>query len=127
VPDSVDEYRSLVVKFKRDLDTALFDRVFRDVKAAEELWSSLANVGWFHESAPKQEVGYSFRAAGGLIAEMRGMGDYMDWYCCGPDGVVAPWISEAMAKLGWRFEAEPSGADYMPDGWVGKYDAESVQ
>jgi hypothetical protein len=28
----------------------------------------------------------------------------MDWYCCGPEGVVAPWISEAMAKLGWQSE-----------------------
>jgi hypothetical protein len=61
-------------------------------------------VSWQHDSAPNEEVGYTFRAAGGLIAQIRGKGSYMDWYCCGPYATVAPWISEAMAKRGWKHE-----------------------
>lgn len=48
-------------------------------------------------------VGYTFRSAGYLIAEIRGGGDYMDWYCFGPDGVVSGEISAAMTEENWRW------------------------
>ena len=39
-----------------------------------ELWSALANIDWYH---PEKgwSVGYSFRAAGGMIAEIIGSVD----------------------------------------------------
>lgn len=58
----------------------------------------------------------SWRTAGGYIADIRGEGDYMDWYCSGmtrklstdstsldfvPEMVVTDEIREDLRKLGW--------------------------
>lgn len=57
----------------------------------------------------------SWRYAGGIIADMREEGDYMDWYCSGSgwvdeDGVKKPHVGEGhvteeiredLLKLGW--------------------------
>lgn len=86
-------------RFERDVNEAIGDRVRASDEDARALWSALANVDWKHESG--DEAGYSFRAAGDLIAALRKSGDYMDWYCCGEYAQVAEWISEAMAARGW--------------------------
>jgi hypothetical protein len=56
----------------------------------------------------------SWRYAGGIIADMRQEGDYIDWYCSGirnsdeePDdfvaeSVVTSEIYEDLLKLGWK-------------------------
>jgi len=73
-----------------------------------ELWPILAEQTW---SA-------SWRYAGGIIADMREEGDYIDWYCSGigdglnngdedgskgyvPESVVTEEIREDLFKLGW--------------------------
>ena len=85
-----------------------------------EVWPRLKNQTW---SA-------SWRYAGGIIADMRGEGDYIDWYCSGiqggvseaelaemtaeqqerhhwyeknfvPEGVVTDEIRADLLKLGW--------------------------
>lgn len=49
----------------------------------------------------------SWRYAGGIIADMRQSGDYMDWYCSGyakdsvQEGHVTDEIREDLLKLGW--------------------------
>jgi len=54
----------------------------------------------------------SWRRAGGIIADLRGKGDYMDWYCSGiindespkgyvPEGVVTMEIIDDLKTLGW--------------------------
>lgn len=51
----------------------------------------------------------SWRYAGGIIADMREEGDYMDWYCSGigqhngfvGEGIVTDEIREDLLKLGW--------------------------
>jgi len=58
----------------------------------------------------------SWRHAGGVVADMIEMGDYIDWYCSGispeyhedgsangfvPEGVVTDEIREDFKKLGW--------------------------
>ena len=65
-----------------------------------EVWSSLANMDWRHDNG--DTANYSFRAAGDLIAAVRGRGDYMDWYCSGPYAEVSDAVRNAMAKEGWH-------------------------
>ncbi len=67
-----------------------------------DIWSSLANVDWFHKKG--DTATYSFRAAGDMIAAIRGHGDYMDWYCRSPYSSVSDYISELMEKEGWTHE-----------------------
>jgi hypothetical protein len=60
----------------------------------------------------------SWRSAGGIIANMKMQGDYIDWYCSGmgeglgngdpegtkgyiPEGVVTDEIKEDLKQLGW--------------------------
>lgn len=52
---------------------------------------------------------YSWRYAGGIIADMRQEGDYIDWYCSGylkgkdyvPESTVTDEIRDDLFKLGW--------------------------
>ena len=63
-----------------------------------------------------ESCSYSWRRSGGIIADMRQEGDYMDWYCSGMFGSydqeipkdyvsesdVTEEIREDLKKLGWR-------------------------
>jgi hypothetical protein len=46
-------------------------------------------------------TGYSWRATGGLIADLIGQGDYMDWYCSGGEGLVDEEVEADLAAMGW--------------------------
>jgi hypothetical protein len=95
----MDETDAFEMAVKRCLGEAL-----KDDKIAVELWSALANQGWHHRDG--STAAYSFRAAGGLIAAVRREGCYLDWYCCGPDGVVSKRIADALATEGWYPDAD---------------------
>ena len=71
-----------------------------------EVWPQLKNQTW----------SCSWRYAGGIVADMRQEGDYIDWYCSGiqgepdadwvdlghvPEGTVTDEIQEDLLKLGW--------------------------
>ena len=89
-----DDFRELFTKTLRE------NEVF-----GKELWSALANVSWYNEAdRDKTDCGHSFRSAGSLIASMLCRGDYMDWYCSAPDGVVSEYIADRMASKGWKYE-----------------------
>jgi hypothetical protein len=82
-----------------------------------DVWPLLKNQTW---SA-------SWRYAGGIIADMRGEGDYMDWYCSGIQGGATDDMSaEDRAKYNWYQEnfvgesvvTEEVREDLFKLGWI---------
>ncbi len=74
------------------------ERMKTDNKLCRHIWSALANVQWRRDG---DEAFYSFRAAGDMIAAIRGNGNYLDWYCSGPYATIADEIRDAFGKEGW--------------------------
>jgi hypothetical protein len=107
-------------KFYNDILTSplLLEKIHNDAFASE-LYSALTNVTWkMIYSDSEDEVAdilagkdgcssMSFRSAGHIIAEMRNTRwgtneDYMDWYCCAPEGIVSNRIANVMYRIGWN-------------------------
>lgn len=76
------------------------DRICENYEFATKIWSAFTNTYWSHYRYGN-DFGFSYRAAGDMIAAIRGDGDYMDWYCCAPSAVVSEEISSTMAAYGW--------------------------
>ncbi|PIW26880.1 MAG: hypothetical protein COW30_12940 [Rhodospirillales bacterium CG15_BIG_FIL_POST_REV_8_21_14_020_66_15] len=91
--------------FEMAVVRAMGDRIRANDEAAAAMWSALANVDWRHPETG-DNASYTFRAAGDMIAAIRGQGTYMDWYCCGPSGTVSDEIAAAMALEGWVFSVD---------------------
>ena len=60
--------------YAQNLYAAMCNNEFRQ----NDVWPLLTDQTW----------SCSWRYAGGIVADMRGQGDYMDWYCSGIGGVV---------------------------------------
>jgi hypothetical protein len=88
-------------EFAAAVDRAVGEQVRADGACGVDLWSALANVRWHR--ADGAMVSYSFRQAGNFVAWIWEEGDYALWYCSGPPGEVALWISEAMAAERWTW------------------------
>ncbi len=93
--------------FEQAVSRALGEAIRSDDSACVEMWCALANMNWSHGNG--DTASYSFRAAGDLIAAIRGSGDYMDWYCSGPYSTVSDRVRGAMAGEGWT--PGPEGSD----------------
>jgi hypothetical protein len=59
--------------YAQNLYAAMCNNVFQ----RNEVWPRLKDEYW----------SCSWRAAGGIVADLRGQGDYIDWYCSGIMGV----------------------------------------
>lgn len=105
----------------------ILDKVVKD-SYAQNLYAALCNMRWQKiDVFPILKDEYwscSWRHAGGIVADMQGKGDYMDWYCSGiaggdepdvynkghdlrrngyvPEGMVTDEIREDLARLGWQ-------------------------
>ena len=55
----------------------------------------------------------SWRYSGGIVADMRGEGDYIDWYCSGIGNHEAGFGLD-----GYEPTPDPDGRDYVPEGHV---------
>ena len=108
---------------ERDLRTTwwLVEKVQGKEIYAQNLYAALCN----NECAPKdmwgllQNVRWSctWRRAGGIIADIRGEGDYLTWYCSGAwksdyedcfheEGFVAPEVQQDLDQIGWLIITE---------------------
>ena len=64
---------------------------------APDVWEILTNKTW----------SCSWRYAGGVVADIRKEGDYLNWYCSGCEGDIFPEIEEDLNKIGWRVVRQP--------------------
>lgn len=93
-----DDEKSRVRNMEYDLLTTdwILEKVRADEAYAQNLYASMCNNGFIKlEVIPiltQEEWSCSWRYAGGIIADMRQQGDYIDWYCSGirDIGVYAP-------------------------------------
>lgn len=74
---------------------------------AEALYGSLCNVVW-RNSETDEEFSVTWRAAGDLVAKLRGRWtgkilaeDYLDYYCSGSEGCIDPDIAIYLGSRGW--------------------------
>ena len=97
---------------------------------AQNLYAALCNNDFQRQDVwpvlKDQKYTCSWRYAGGIIADMRGQGDYIDWYCSGirndkyqddldvpcPDlfvgeGHVTDEVQSDLQKLGWAVVTDP--------------------
>lgn len=73
---------------------------------SQNLYAALCNNRFFYSD---EEWTCSWRFAGGIVADLRNSGDYMDWYCSGmtnkegyvPESVVTEEVSLDLMRLGW--------------------------
>ena len=100
------------------------DKVKANENYAQNLYAAMCNMQFQKlDVVPilkDQRWSCSWRSAGGIVANMREKGDYIDWYCSGirndgyddslntrysngyvSEGVVTDEIKEDLKKLGW--------------------------
>jgi len=95
----------------------ILEKVRAKVSYAQNLYAAMCNNDFQKlDVIPilrDQRWSCSWRSAGGIIADMRQEGDYIDWYCsgiiqdgvdpagCVPESVVTDEIREDLKQLGW--------------------------
>lgn len=86
---------------------------------AQNLYAAMCNVSWrkseIFEILKGSHWSISWRGAGRVVSELRGKGDYMDWYCSGlvqgydderingyvGEGTVVDVIRADLREIGW--------------------------
>ena len=82
---------------------------------AQNIYAALCNMEWQRADVwpvlKDERWSCTWRSAGGIVADLRGEGDYIDWYCSGmgdkkdtgfvSEGTVTDEIREDFAQLGW--------------------------
>ena len=80
---------------------------------AQNLYAAICNMTWqsreFWQEMKGEVWSASWRHAGGIVADMREQGDYIDWYCSG--------IGNADSELGYGLTGAV-GVGYVPEGQV---------
>ena len=102
----------------------ILDKARTDPRYAQNIYAALCNNKFQRRDTwavlQGQRWSCTWRRAGGIVADMVGRGDYMDWYCSGirggdePDayeqplargavaeGEITPEVREDFLRLGW--------------------------
>jgi len=109
----------------------LCDKVKKYDNYAQNLYAAMCNMQWqsreFWQELKGELWSASWRHSGGIVADMREQGDYIDWYCSGigneelgngldgtipvqdehgrtyvPEGQITEEIELDLNRLGWR-------------------------
>jgi len=103
----------------------MVEKIRQDDAYAQNFYAALCNQEWQEQDAwqilSDRTWSCSWRTAGAIVADIRGSGDYMDWYCSGmmtghpsdhvetllesqyvSEGTVTTQIREDLARLGWH-------------------------
>ena len=82
---------------------------------AQNIYAALCNTEWQRNDVwpllKDQRWSCSWRYAGGIVADMREEGDYIDWYCSGIGGV---------GDVGSEFDPDAEAARLARMGYVGE-------
>jgi hypothetical protein len=77
----------------------IVDKIRSDDAYAQNFYAALCNQSWYEQDVWEvlcdRVWSCSWRGSGRIVADIRGSGDYMDWYCSG------------MANMNMEFEPEP--------------------
>jgi hypothetical protein len=99
----------------------ILEKVRSSEAYAQNLYAAMCNNGFIKLDVipilKNEEWGCSWRYAGGIVADMRQQGDYIDWYCSGirgdgisinpeyekfvGEGCVTDEIRNDLQRLGW--------------------------
>ena len=93
--------------YAQNLYAAMCNNVFQP----NQVWPRLKDEYW----------SCSWRSAGGIVADLRGLGDYCDWYCSGifgageadsfqgyvSESTVTDEIRQDLFAIGWTVEPYP--------------------
>ena len=96
-------------------ESFIADKVKNSEVYSQNLYAALCNNQFCKKDAifeilKEEYYSCSWRYAGGIISDIRGHGDYLDWYCSGigiaePDHVGEGYITEEVLqdlnKIGW--------------------------
>ena len=93
------------------------DKVKDSENYAQNLYAAMCNMEFQKLDVipilKDQRWSASWRHAGGIIADMREKGDYIDWYCSGIGNKEAGFGLD-----GYTPTPDPDGRDYVPEGVV---------
>lgn len=109
-------------EYNLEWDLVTTDWILEKVRASEtyaqNIYAALCNNDFVKAESlrilrqdPEKDLwGCSWRHAGGIVANMRQSGDYVDWYCSGslssmngyvPEGEITREVRADFFKLGW--------------------------
>ena len=100
----------------------ILEKVRGDNSYAQNLYAAMCNNEFqridLWPILKGETCSYSWRYAGGIIADMRQEGDYIDWYCSGirnsddtdadgtvPESTVTEEVEQDLKRLGWTVMA----------------------
>lgn len=115
------EWRKNNMEYDLRIADWMLDKVRNSDTYAQNLYAALCNNSFIQNDVwpllKGIEWGCSWRYAGGIIADMKEKGDYIDWYCSGisgeqgieyepplnyvSEGQITDEIKQDLLKLGW--------------------------
>ena len=109
-------------------NSSWFMEKIKEDRYAQNIYAALCNMRWQPQDVwPVLKDEYwtcSWRSAGGIVAELQGKGDYLNWYCSGMGGLAGYTEDEGeQTMLDKKYVPESTvtdevAADLLKLGWV---------